>query len=486
MIVPIGAYLPDLPALDNPGATVALNVVPGPSSYRPLASLSAQSDPLPAPCQGAFAARDAAGNVANFAGTATGLYRLSGMSWIDVTRASGGAYATPADGAWRFAQFGPLVIAVNGVDAPQKWLLGQSAAFEALAGGAPLGACIATVRDFVVMGRVGVDPGRVQWSAINDAEDWTVSAATQADFQDLPDGGWVRAIVGGEAGIVLQEQAIKRMTYVGAPLVFQIDEIARNRGAAVAGAVASFERSTFFLDNDGFYALVGADQLVPIGDRKIDGTFWSQVDQGHLHRISAAIDPVNKLYIVAYPAAGNEAGRPNRLLIYNWTAERWSEADVETELVFTALSQASYSLDGLDAVSGSLDGLGFSLDSRAWTGGLVLLSAVDAQHRLGIFGGPNLEARIETGEAQLVPGRRTVVAGVRPLIDGGAVSMAVGTRDLPDAAVAWSAPSARNAYGLCPLRAEGRYHRARITVAAGGSWTHLQGLDVEAAPAGRR
>ncbi|MBX6322656.1 MAG: hypothetical protein IRY94_12565, partial [Rhodospirillaceae bacterium] len=460
MIVPFGDYRPDLPALDNPGVTVARNVIPGPASYRPLAGPVPYSGALPGRCQGAFAAQDAAGNVVNFAGTATGLYRLSGTGWTEVTRATGGPYATPADGAWRFAQFGRLVIAVNGVDAPQKWTLGSSTGFAALGGEPPVAACVATVRDFVVMGRIGETPGRIRWSAINDAESWAVSAATQADFQDLPDGGWVQGIVGGEAGIVLQERAIKRMSYVGAPLVFQIDEIARGRGAAAPGSIAACERTVFFLDHDGFYALTGADGLTAIGDRRVDRTFWSRVDQRYLDRVSAAIDPANKLYLVAYPAAGHVGGRPNRLLIYNWAADRWSEAELELDLLHTALSESSYDLDALDAVSASLDALDFSLDSRVWTGGLVLPALFDAESRLSLFTGPNLEAVVETGETQLSPGGQALVTAMRPLADGGTVAAQVGTRDRPDAPVTWSGPSPRNAVGACPVRARGRYHRA--------------------------
>ena len=41
--------------------------------------------------------------------------------------------------------------------------------------------------------------------------------------------------------------------------------------------------------------------------------------------------------------------------------------------------------------------------------------------------------------------------------------------------------------GRCPVRANGRYLRARIEVAAGGDWRHIQGIDdVEASPAGLR
>ena len=118
-MIPIGEYLPDLPAFENGGATTALNVVPTAASNRPLASLHSYSDALAGRCQGAFATRDSDAVVHNFAGDATKLYALQGQSWADVSRAIGGPYATPVDGGWSFAEFGDLVIAMLGVDVPQ-------------------------------------------------------------------------------------------------------------------------------------------------------------------------------------------------------------------------------------------------------------------------------------------------------------------------------------------------------------------------------
>src|SRR5690554_5673622 len=77
------------------------------------------------------------------------------------------------------------------------------------------------------------------------------------------------------------------------------------------------------------YALIGGQRVEPIGDQKVDRFIWRSVDQGNLHRISAAIDPINKLYILCYPGSGSANGTPNRLLIYNWTIGRWSEAEIE-------------------------------------------------------------------------------------------------------------------------------------------------------------
>lgn len=485
-MIPIGEYRPDLPAFENGGATRALNVVPTTTSYRPLAKLEPYSDGLMARCQGAFATRDSDGVVHNFVGDATALYALNERNWQDATRATGGAYATPADGTWSFAQFGDLVIAMNGVDTPQKWQLGTSTRFEALAGNPPVARAAAVVRDFLVMGRISGYANRIQWSAIDNAEDWTASSTTQADSQDLPDGGWVQGVVGGEYGTVLQEHSIKRMTYVGAPIVFQFDEIARNRGAAAEGSIAHFESTTFFLDTDGLYALVDGRQLLPIGDQKVDKTFWRTVNQSYLHRINAAIDPINKLYVLSYPGQDSADGTPNRLLIYNWTSGRWSEAETEAEIVYRSLSGASHTLDSLDSVSAGLDVLGFSLDSRVWAGGVVLLSAFDAGHRLCLFTGTSLPAEVETGEAQLFAGRRALVTSVRPMVEGGSPRVQIGTRNRQMDPVIWGTEAGINAQGECPVRAAGRYHRARISMPAGAGWEHLQGLEFTGRPEGIR
>ena len=84
----------------------------------------------------------------------------------------GRAYAPGGDNLWRFTQFGTLAIAVNGVDAPQKFDLSVGTNWTALGGSPPVGTFITTVRDFVVMGKIGSAPQRVQWCALNNAESW--------------------------------------------------------------------------------------------------------------------------------------------------------------------------------------------------------------------------------------------------------------------------------------------------------------------------
>jgi hypothetical protein len=493
-MIPVGPWQPDLPALENPGALEAKNVIPDVAGYRPLPALAATGGAMSQRVQGAIVARGQGGAIANIAGDAARLYRWDGdgVAWTDVSRTSGGPYGTPADGGWSFAQFGDLVIAVNGVDAPQKFAIGGGGNFAALGGTPPVARCVATVRDFVVMGRLSGLAQRVQWSGLNNAETWTPSPSTQADFQDLPDGGYVMSIVGGEYGLVFQERAIKRMTYVGVPQIFQFDEIARGIGTPAEGSIARYGDMAFFLADDGFFALSGGQGLRDIGHRRVDRFFWNDVNQTYLNRISAAIDPVNRLYVLSYPGPGSEftGGRPDRLLIYNWAADRWSRGEVEMDLIHQAASQSGKTLEQLDAVSASLDALPFSLDNRVWTGaGRLLLAAFTTDHRIGFFSGPNMAATVDTGEASLMPGRRALVRSLRPLVDGGGggVSLRIGTRNRTVDPVSFDGAAAMNAFGLCPVRANGRYLRARIEIGAGVGWTHIQGVDeIDAAVAGVR
>lgn len=426
------------------------------------------------------------------ANVATDTFELSGVDTSaytayvsDGTAEKATIYSPGADGTWRFTQFGSLAIAVNGVDAPQKFDLASGTNFADLGGSPPIGTFIATVRDFVLMGKIGSTPQRVQWSPFNNAEGtWGQVAATQADFQDLPDGGNVTGLVGGEYGIVFSETAVRRMTYEGPPTVFRIDKIANDIGCSIPNSVAGFIDRAFFLHKSGFYMVVGGQQIAPIGRDKIDRTFWAEFDEANHFRSSSAIDPVRGLYVFAYPANGSN-GTPNRLLIYNWTTQRWSRAIVECEIVFNGVSQQSYTLEQLDDF-GTLETLPYSLDSSFWSGALsLLLFGFDTAHKSGSFSGGTLEATVETGEFNPGKGNRSIVRSCRPLIDGGSPMIAIGARETQQASVAYGAAVGVTPAGLAPLYASGRYFRVRATIPAGGTWNNAQGVDdLDIRPAG--
>ncbi|HZS83826.1 MAG TPA: hypothetical protein VFA50_13205 [Stellaceae bacterium] len=499
MFVPVAEYTPDQPDFANPGSGFVHNCLPRTAqSYGPMPSLAAYSGPLAARCQGAFAAQDASGNVNAFAGDATKLYALAAgaTSWTDVSKAGG--YATAADQRWSAAQFGSRIIMTNFADPIQSFIMGSSTAFADLAAAAPHARYLAVVRDWVVAANTfdgvnGNQPQRVWWPAIDDPTNWptpgtSAAAAVQSDFQDLVgDAGWVQGIVGnlGAAdGAIFQERAIVRMNYVGPPAIFAFTTAEGARGTPAPGSIAQLGATVYYLGEDGFYAFDGSASR-PIGANKIDKTVFADLDPSYFHRISAAIDPVNKLCFWAYPGVGNSGGNPNRLLAYNWSLDRFTLSDLSCELILRSLSFGA-SLDGLDATGFTLETLPFSLDSRAWAGGRVMLSAFDTTHQLNYFTGPNLAATVDTGEAELFPGRRGLVRNLRPIVDGGVPAVALGTRDRVLDPVAFGAAVAVDALGNAPQRASARYHRARLTLPAGAAFTHISGVEIDAVAEGLR
>jgi hypothetical protein len=499
MLVPVAEYMPDQPDLQNPGSGFVRNCLPRTArSYGPMPSLAAYSNGLTARCQGAFACQDAAGNVNAFAGDAAQLYRLVGgtTSWADVSKAGG--YATVNDQRWSPALFGARVLMTNFTDPIQSFVIGTSASFADLAAAAPRARHLAVVRDWLVAGNTfdpanGSQPQRIWWPAIDDPTNWptpgtSAAAAVQSDFQDLVgDAGWVQGIVGnlGAAdGAVFQERAITRMNYVGPPAIFSFTTAEGARGTPAPGSIAQLGAVVYYLGEDGFYAFDGS-RSTPIGANKIDKTFFADLDQSYFHRISAAVDPINKLCLWAYPGIGNSGGNPNRILAYNWSLDRFTVSDLACELILRSLG-FGYSLDGLDATGSTLDTLPFSLDSRAWTGGRILLSAFDPAHRLSYFTGAALSPTVDTGEAQLFPGTRAVVTNARPIVDGGVPSVALGTRERIIDPVSYGTAVAVDAIGNAPQRSAARYHRARLTLPAGAGFTHIGGVEIDAVPEGRR
>ncbi len=497
-LIPFADWLPDIAPLGNEGVLTAKNVLPQARGYRCFPGIAVYQGPgaLGARAIGAFAAKDKDGNTFNYAATvgsanASRIHVLSGGAWSDKsgTGADGTSGYSVAEGEiWEFAKWGEGVLGCT-ISEPTQNIAFGGASFVNLVTSARRSKArrIAVARDFVILGNIddsvgagasGAAPARVWWSGINDAATFEEGGETsQSDYQDLQSGGAVQKIVGGEFATVFCDSSIYRMTYVGAPVVWQFDEIERNRGVWVPGAVATAGRLTFFLDRDGFFVWDG-QSATPIGVNKIDRTFLADFDFNHLHRVSAVADPVNRLYLCAYASIDATGGMPNRIVVYDWINRRWSIGEIELEWMFRGLSEG-YTIDSLDTLAASIDALGTSLDSPIFAGRNVFLSAFNGEHRLCTFTGDALPATIETGEQQLGgPGNtRSLVTCVRPIIDGAAsISVNAYGRNLPTDTPVAGPEAAANAQGECPLRSNARFHRFRVSLT--GNFTAALGVEV--------
>jgi hypothetical protein len=509
-LIAFAEWTPDLGALGNAGVLMARNCIPQARGYRCFPGLATYAGPnaLPDRIVGATSAKDKDGNTINYAGTRGAgnqarLFQLVASSWQD--KSGTGSDGTPGYGVndgegWEFVKWGESMLATTISEPLQQHGFGASTFANAITSDRrPRARHIAVIRDFVVLGNIddsigvgadGLKPSRVWWSGINNVATFEEGGAlTQSDFQDLQSGGGVQRIVGGETGTVFCETSIYRMTYVGAPVVFQFDEIERNRGVWVPGSVATAGRLTFFLDRDGWYAWDGQTST-SIGVDKIDRTFLGGadgIDLAHLDRVSAVADPVNHLYYCAYPSVNASGGIPDRVLVFDWINRKWSLAEIQVDYLFRAFSEG-YTLDSLDTIGGSLDAINASLDSSVYTGRNVSLAAFNGDHAFCFFSGSPLGALIDTGEVQLEreAGARAVVTSVRPIVDGAnAVSVQPLTRDLQTQAPQPGSVAVMDQAGECRLRSNARYHRFRVRIE--GSFTAAHGVEVsQMAASGRR
>jgi len=462
---------------DQPGLTGALqeakNVVPQVVGYGPLPGLTEYSLAASEDLTGVFSGKFSTSTTI-FAGGNSKLFKYdtTDKSMDNVSKAGGYTGTKP----WNWTQFGDVVIAANGVEKLQAWTLGSSTLFADVAAAAPTARFVTVVRDFVVAARTSSNPNRVYWSDINDETDWTSGPASQSDYQDIPDGGDIQGITGGEYGLILCEQSIVRMSYIGAPLFFQFDTISSTLGCYEPGSIAQYGPLTFFLSDDGFYMCNG-QTVTPIGNEKIDRWFWDDVSPSQVTQMSSAVDPLKKIVLWCYP--NTNAGMS--LLMYNWQIQRWSYGTTTADYV-SSMATAAVTLEGLDAYSASIDALEVSLDSRQWLGGRLLFGGTQ-DTKIVTFTGENLTPLIETGD--IGGGMQTVVRLARPQVDNGSATVAIASRDLLDEQLSFGAASSPDSDNRVSLRSSGRYHRLRI-VPTGDNWRAAAAVDVDLVPRGRR
>jgi len=463
-----GPWLPDLVPVNHAGLVVARNVYAAPNGYRPLRGLSSITTALSVDWKGGGSFVDLDGTTIMLAGTNSGLYSYSSGAWS-------AEYAGSYTAAWQFAQFGAFVIGVNG-GAPVKYTISSSTG-AVLGGTPPTSTMVSIVRDFVFLAGDPAALSTVYWSENNNAEGWT-SGTGESDDQQLPDGGPITGLAGGEYGLVFQENGIHRFTYVGTPLIFQRDKISSGIGCLAPGSVAQFGRMVFFLSGRGFYSVVDGE-LTPIGQNKIDDTFWATYSRSDVqNNIRATIDPRRALVVWSMP---------DRLWIYNWVLDRWTDADIPGLAGVATGMSAGVTLDSLDAAYPSgLDSIPYSLDDPIFAGGDPMITFVKTDRIIYSFGGATtLEGVLQFAKIEPQKGRNARIRRARldsDATDGVTLTVDYSAR-LGDAQSTVSTTTLTT-QGYMPIRATGRFIQSTVTLTTSATWTYAQGLALDLAPGG--
>jgi hypothetical protein len=485
MLIDVAEYRPDVADLNTAFTDDLLNVLAADGSYIPAPMLSALTAALPDRPNGWLSVRSLDESIRFFVGTGTKLYLLNSttLAWDDVSQTAT-TYSASADVPWCIKAFGNFIIAVNQNDDPQVYEIGTDILFRDLAGSPPRAGIVAVWGDFAALMHLTSNSNRVQWSGLNDCEFWT-PGSNNSDYQDFPDGGQVQGSTEATNPLIFMESAIQRATFVpGSVEIFTFQKIHDKRGAKSPYSIATRGELGFFADEGGFFQIGPDGSVTPIGFEKVDRTFFRRMTVSSISKIAGAVDPFySRVYwILDY----NGDGIFDQMLVYDWQLVKWTVIDVAVIGIF-AFATSGYTLDGLDAVSTSLDALPFPLDSKAWQGGAPVLGAFDTDFKLGAFSGVSMEATITSPELGDTAGKVMRTASSYPVTDTADVFVSIGVRMRRGDNVTWlpeQQPSSNT--GMVRKRSRARFHRFKTRIPADTVWTHFKGIDVETSEAGSR
>ena len=488
-VLAFGEFRPDVSDYQGQHTKNILNVFPRGDGYGPVPDFSSATSAMAAACRGYFYARKNDGSIAVFAGTSTKLYILdnTAFTWTDVSKAAGTYSALGSTAQWQFAQFNNFVFATQVNAVLQVYDLTSSTNFADCAGSPPQAAYISVVNRFVVLsGLASPNVYRIQWSGLNATTTWT-SGVTSSDFQDLPDGGIVTGVAGGEQGVIMQQASIRTMIFApGSPYIFGITRIAQDDGLFAPGSLVAAGDRVFFCSPAGFKMIPPGGYPTPIGKEKIDRTFFADVDTGNLQLMIGAHDPTQTRVYWAYKSINGTTGLFDKILCYDWVLDKWSTVNMSGEFL-ASLSRPGLTLEGVDGAYGSnIDTIVLSSLDAISNGAIASLSSVNSAHKLGFFTGDNLEATLETPE-QGADGKRIYIDGIRPVSDAVTIYGSISKREAPQSATTYSTETQSDVSsgGQCPSRVSTRYARGKIRIPS-QSWTYALGVEPEVRLEGER
>ncbi len=461
-----GEFQPDQPANLSEGLTVADGCFAIKNGYAPIGSFTpTQNGTLTGGAYGAGAYRYA-GQTYVFAANPGAIYRYTATGYVTLATGLSNGLGV------RFAPYSSLMLATNGADVIRKFDPAAPGTMANLGGSPPTARYIGVVGGFTVLAYASNVSTRVAWSDQGNPENWTAGGASEAGVADMATGGDITGFVGGEYGLIFQENRVVRMSYTASDTIWQFDEIATDIGCVLPGSIATWGKLTFFMSNRGFMVCDGST-VTPVGAEKIDRWFLSVANRQYFDRVSAVIDPRNALYILTMPTAYPAS----MLLLYSYTLGRWSTASTRVEYIASGIAQDA-TLEGISAMYPNLDAMPLSLDSPLFRGGTPLLLMFDDSHRLGALNGPPLPAAFADAQRELIQGRRARIRSVRPITDAAAPVVTIAGGNSFAAALTPTTYMGRQPNGRLPTRENWNLVQVSLGIPS-QPWTYAQGFDLE-------
>jgi hypothetical protein len=361
------------------------------------------TDTLASACLGSASVRKLDNSFRLIAGTSTKLYELSGSSWVDVTRLSGGDYSATTDNPWRYAQFGNTTLTVAKTDNLQY---SESSNFADVSG-APKASIVETVQNFVFLfdtseATFNDSPNRWWCAGIGTYDDWTPSIATQCATGLLTSAPG-RIAAGKRFGnqiIAYKERAMYIGTYVGTPVIWDWQQIPGEAGCSSNEGVVNIGTSDnpvhIFMGIDDFWRFDGA-RPVPIGN-PLRKTVYADFNASFANRIKTLHDRRNQRVYFYYPSLGG-GGAVDSCVVYHYRTGRWGRDDRTVEAVVEYLA-GGITYDNWDTLYPTYNAIPTSLsyDSPFLTSGNFTPGIYDTNHDLLSLDGIAGNSSFTTGD----------------------------------------------------------------------------------------
>jgi len=475
-MIPIGLYRPDL-AETNAGVSLTIlnailqsdgnGVAYGPHpGFAPLDT----ADALPDVQRGTVSVVTRSGQYQNYVGTVDKLFRVSASGAVTEI---GSGYAVPTGDNWSMQQFGDFVYFTNRSDGILRYNV-ESGGDVVAVDGAPKARVLIVL--FNTLAALDCDGNNrlLMTSAINDGATWSGDASNT--YQEFPEGEDL--LGGGELGsalaVVLQRNAIRVLSRTRDRSIFTSDLLATGVGAQGTDGIVIARGWAYFVDTDGFQRTNG-QSIEAIGKDKVSATFIKSLAGGALTSVQGAYDPSNNRILYRYRKSSVISETVFKdILAVDVDKLEWVPVAIDTTALI-AMSSPGYSLDELGQF-GTLDGLPYPLDSRAWKGGEPRLAGYDADLKFGFMSGDSLPATLETGAQSDGTGKR--ITGAVPYTDGAdGITVQLGVKQRISDAFAWGEAVGIDEDGFCPVDEAGRLFSLRFSSAAGAAWSFMRGFD---------
>lgn len=315
----------------------------------------------------------------------TAIYSYLNSTYLDVSRAVGGAYTASPNNAWTGGILHGVPFLNSGSDAPQEWDVATTK-FKALSNWPAnhIARSLRAFKNFMVAlnynDGVTQYPHNVFWSHPADPgtvpSSWAVADATKdagtAPLSDTP-GHIVDGLALGDNFIIYKEDATILMQFIGAPNIFKFRTILRDSGILTRNCMGEVLGRHIVLTTDDVIAFNGA-QAESIINKRWKRTLFSQISTADYSKSFVSVFPAEReVWICVSTQTGYP---PDVAFVWNWKENTWAKRDIP----FAQSIIKAFTPNATDST--------WDLDAATWDSDTESWSSFTTRNRVGVVASP--------------------------------------------------------------------------------------------------